>query len=407
MRDPTKREALGNIISSGAALPPEAQKALSETIATAGIMTSEKLSELNQTYGAPVADQFVRIGRLSEGTAEDQAEAARLTKALFPMMAEARIAMARQVQYSVNETAMGKEEFQDMRFQNYENTILRLMQSKDKGGEGLDYDAAETMAKKRAIAQADGMLIKDLEIILENGEKRMIKAETDGDGNYTKKDPRGYATQVANTAAAAARGFGTVVNEGAKALNDNMLKMKEIEVEVDGKMEKRFIYTDSALKAIEYANGAGEGGKNIGVQMGEEFTSFITKNTTALTDLPKNIADAVEGLAKKLGYSILKDEKPPGEKEKGAYLPATPVSSAAPNISTVMAKAENIDTTTTETNKTVTAMMDKLPDSDKILAELLEKISNTMASVDVTAKESQRYHKQMALNTEGISGHFA
>lgn len=412
MRDPNKREALGNIISAGGALPPEAHKALSETIATAGIMTSEKLSELNMTYGSTVANQFVKIGRLSEGTAEEQAEAARLTKELFPLMAKARMDMQYMVRMGVNETAMGKEAFVDMRFQNYENTIMRLMASKDKGGEGLTYNQAELTAKQRAYAQADGMLIQDLEIIVD-GKKRLIKAERDEHGEYTKKDPRIYATQMVNTVASMARGFGQEANAGAKALNDNMLKMKEIEVEIDGKMTKQLVFTDEALKAIQFANGAGEGGKNLGNIMGEEFTSFITKNTEALTALPKNIAEAVEGLAKKLGYSVLKDVKPSGE-DRGAYIPnATTAattrnqSAGAPNISTVMAKAENIDTTTKETKETVTAILDKLPDSNKILAEYLEKISNTMASVDITAKDSQRYYKEMALNTAGISGNFA
>jgi hypothetical protein len=409
MNDPTKRAAIGNIISSGAALPPEAQKALSETIATAGIMTSEKLAELNQTYGADVANQFVRIGRLSEGTAEDQAEAARITKELFPMMAQARMQMAYMVRNQVNETAMGKEAFVDMRFQNYENTILRLMRSKEEGGEGLSQPEAEKTARQRAYAQADGMLIKDIEMIVD-GQKRLIRAERDDDGNYTKKDPRAYATQMVTTAASAARAIGTELNAGAKKINDELLEMKT--VIVNGKEE--IVFTDESLKLIQYANGAGADGKNIGESLGKEFTSFIEKNTTALTALPQGLADAVEKLAGKLGFSTLKDIKPKDEineqlekDKKNKQNNGTPVSVISPNLNTVIARDLPTAVAAVQTsNENVVALTEKMPDSN-LMAQQLEKISIIMASVETTMKEANGISKKIADNTFGMSGYVA
>jgi hypothetical protein len=405
MNDPNKREGIGNIMANAKTLPPELAKAFAESIAGAGIMTSEKLSELNLTYGSKVASTFAEIGRLSNGTAEDQERAAQLTKDLMPLLIEGKRQQADYVRMMVNDTAMGREAHTNEAMFNYENTIAKIMMPKDKGGMGLDYDAARQEADARAKALTEGKLIENV-MVRVGKEMVEIKAEKIN-GEYVSVDPTKYATQLATTAGSISRGIAQELNAGLLDVNNKMLEMEEVKNERGEIISYKF--TADALKVISMANGASVGPdgkpKNTGNVLGEKFVGFIKDNTQALVDLPTGIANAFKGIAGAMGYDVITTDKPPEDKkEKSSELNIRSQSSAAPNINTVAVKElPAIAIATKETKDEVVALGEKFASQDK-MAEQLEKISIIMASVKLSIDDVAGYTKKTASHTENMGG---
>jgi len=437
MNDPTKREGIGNVIAAGGVLPPEARKALAETIAGAGIMTSEKLSDLNLTYGARVANMYMQIGRLSNGTAADQKEAARLTRELVPAMVEGRRQQREFVAMGASTSGMAMEAYDiNGAASNYENTLSKLMRSKEEGGRGMSQPGAEAELRARAKAQSEGMLIEDIKIMVkENGKlvEQTIKAEKDRNGNYITSDPTKIVTQLATTAKSIMSATGLQINEGVAKYGDKILEYEMVNGER--------VLSEASKKMIEAANGsADENGKaaNIGKVFGQEINSFLSNNTTALTDLPKNMASAFMDLYGSLTGT--KVERKPTEKERalgskgatgswweggpqsilmgeagesesvvpfsqrGAFIRdnigsigGSAMSSILRNIPAVVSSgAKNVE-------QAVAEMASVMPDSN-LLAEKLEKISTIMASVERNMAESTGHARETAKNTREIGG---
>jgi hypothetical protein len=414
MNDPEKREGIGNIMANAKTLPPEVAKAFAESIAGKGIMTSDKLADLNLTYGATVAQQFEKIGRLSDGTAEDQAEAARLTKELLPLMVEGKRQMAQYVQYQSNDTAMGREAHTNEAMFNYENTIADLMKTKANGEKRLSYDDAKKEAEIRAKALSEGKLIEDV-MVRVGKEMVLIKAEK-VDGQYVSVDPRKYATQIATTAGSISRGLAQELNAGLLDVNDKMLEMERF---TDEHGVERLKYTKESLEVIKLANGASVGPdgkpKNTGNVLGEKFVGFIKDNTQALVDLPTGIANAFRSIAGSMGVNMTPN-KPNAENEikeqiekdkKNKQNNGTNVSAISPNLTTVLTRDLPTAVAAVQTsNESVVALTEKLPDSN-LMTQQLEKISIIMANVETTMKEANGISKKIADNTFGMSGYVA
>jgi len=441
MNDPNKREGIGNIISAGGVLPPEASKALAETIAGAGIMTSEKLSDLNLTYGSKVAQMYIRIGQLSDGTAEEQAEAAKITRELIPAMVEGRRQMAQYVRFGANTSAMGMEAFsQNGAASNYENTVRNEFEKLKKNNPNISIQDAQDEANRRAKAQSEGKLIEDMVVMVKNAngemEKRTLYATKDAQGNYNQTDPTKIATQMATTVKAVATGVGVEINEGIAKFAGNIIEF----VEKDGKL----VPTDASVKMIQAANGAAndENNKkqaiNIGTAVGQHLTSWIGDNTKALTDLPTKMADAfaiiyhnIAPMApinprdrRALGskgatgdwweggpQSILMGEGGENESvvpysQRGAFirdnldsigLGGAGMNAILRNIPAMVSSG------TKNVEQAVSEMASVMPDSN-ILAEKLDKLSSIMASVERNMAESTSHARETAKNTREIGG---
>jgi len=416
MNDPTKREGIGNIMANAKTLPPELAKAFAESIAGAGIMTSEKLSELNLTYGSKVASTFAEIGRLSNGTAEDQERASQLTKDLMPLLIEGKRQQADFVRMMVNDSAMGREAHTNEGMFNYENTIADLMKTKANGEKGLGYNEAVKEAEARAKALTDGKLIEDT-VVRVGKELVTVKAEKIN-GEYVTVDPKKYATQIATTAGSISRGIAQELNAGLLDVNDKMLEMEEVRNEKGDLLHYKF--TADSLKLISMANGASVGPdgkpKNTGNVLGQQFVGFIKDNTQALVDLPTGIAKAFQDIAGAMGYDVKTKNTPPEQatvREIDNAIDAKNATnyrnqySSAPNLNTVIARDLPTAVAAVQTsNENVVALTEKMPDSN-LMTQQLEKISTIMASVETTMKEANGISKKIADNTFGMSGYVA
>jgi hypothetical protein len=415
--DPAMRESIGNVQKAGAGLPQEVGKVLMESVAGKGIITSEKLSELTLTYGQRAANQIAEIGRLANSN--DKAErdrAAEMTRNLFSVLAQDRKLNAEYVARGVNTSQMALEAFQNDYFNNYEETVGRIQTEM-----GVTRETAEKEAAARMRALAKGMLVEDMDVIID-GKKDKIRATQEGGvgGEYTTKDPRSMGTQLVADAQGVLRTVGTETNKVLTAANNAIpTYTKNAQtglLELSAESKKLQMQAKQAVKD--------EGGNiqsGIPAMFKDVHDLFKTTNTT-MTDLPTNLANAMEAAFKKLfpggpraGGGDVSAGIPYVVGEVGAemFMPKVDgfiqnnLSTAglgSANLSSILKNIPSIVSSgSQQVEQAVTQMASAMPDSN-LLADKLDRLSSIMESVARSTQNTENYTGQTAKNTREIGG---
>lgn len=422
--NPEMQESIGKVQEAGKALPPEVAKVLMESVAGKGIITSEKLAEVQLTYGQRAANQLAEIGRLSTSNDKNERDrAAKMTEDLFSILAEDRKLNAEYVARGVNTSQMGLEAFTNNYFKNYDTTLARIKAENP----NMSTEAAEKEAKQRAMALSQGKLIEDLPVMI-NGVKEIVKAQRDADGNFKTEDPRKMGTQIVVDQGNQLRVVGAELNKSMLDLNNAIPKFT---LGADGfaKMSKE---TEDFIMQSKRVNV--EGGNKISDYF-VEFNKLITSNTTTLTDLPTKMASKLEEIFTKLGsqwglkpkalgskgttgdwwesgpQGILMGEA--GEKEsvvpwsqRGSFIRdnLSSIGLGGAGMSSILKDIPAmVSSGTQNVEQAVAQMASTMPDSN-LLAEKLDKISSIMASVDRHMKDAVDHANETAKNTREIGG---
>ena len=416
--NPEMRESIGNVQKAGAGLPQEIGKVLMESVAGKGIITSEKLAEVQLTYGQRAANQIAEIGRLSNSTDKAERErAAEMTRELFSVLAQDRKLNAEYVARGVNTSQMALEAFQNDYFNNYETTVEKIRTDNN-----MTRAEAEKEATARMRALSKGFIIEDLDVMID-GKKEKLKATRDATtGEYNMRDPRNMGTQLIADAQGVLRTVGNETNKVFTELNNSLPKYQKL---ADGSIVLTQESKDLIMAAKGTTTGKDANGKDVIVSaipgMFKDVHELFTTTNTTMQDLPTKIGTALEGAFNKLiprrefggETNVAGGPFLVGEKHAELFMPKVD-GFIHNNISTANLGNANLNSIlknipamvssgTQNVEQAVAQMASTMPDSN-LLAEKLEKISSIMASVDRHMKDVVDHANETAKNTREIGG---
>lgn len=386
--DLRKNDPTGNIersidstMKAGSSLGNASQKALLESIAGQGIMSSEKASELQEVYGVKYVNMIKEIGRLtSSQNAEDRKRAEEMTRQLYFEQVEGRklgakmvattdkITGAMEEAYSTDGGATRKVDILEANLQNYIKSGMQLEE-----------------ARKAVMEDA---------IRLGKGEATGPVKDSKGNiiANAGDKDPRTALTEVVTGSTTQIKLFGGAINALVNELNNTVSTQKRKNGEFVLESAVNFTGGKTKTDKGEVSNVVNDMFKS-GVKMIRD-----TANPTASADYLKelNNAKAVTAKDAKLNAAVadLKNVVPASQTD----------TTQAPNLNGVL---KNVQTKVSDGSAENKPKVEEKPQSKEPaqdpMIEKLDKISSIMERVEQNTANTARYSSTTASNTKDSS----
>lgn len=386
--DLRKNDPTGNIersidstMKAGSALGNASQKALLESIAGQGIMSSEKASELQEVYGVKYVNMIKEIGRLtSSQNAEDRKRAEDMTRQLYFEQVEGRklgakmvattdkITGAMEEAYSTDGSAVRRVDVLEANLQKYVDSGMRIED-----------------ARKAAMEDA---------IRLGKGEATGPVKDSKGNiiANAGDKDPRTALTEIVTGSTTQIKLFGGAINALVGELNKTVATQK--------RKNGEFVLED----AVNFVGGKTKtaDGKvsDVVTDMFKSGVKMIrdTANPTASADYLKDINNAKAVTAKDAKFiayaSDLKNVVPASQSD----------TTRAPNLNGVL---KNVQTKISDGSTENKPKVEEKPQSKEQvqdpMIEKLDKISSIMERVEQNTANTARYSSTTASNTKDSS----
>lgn len=379
-------KSINSTIEAGSGLGQASQKALLESIAGKGIMTTEKASELQEVYGTKYVNMIKEIGRLtSSQNAEDRKEAQEMTKRLYLEQVEGRKSSSALIPFfdkmtSAMEEGFGADQNGIRRVDVLEANLANYMK------DGMTKEQAYAAAYKDATELGKGNAVGDVK---DKDGKTIVKAG--------EKDPRSALTEMVTGATTQIKLFGGSISSLVSELNNTVTLQKK-------KNTNEFVF-DDALNMVGGRTKTKAGNVVKDYENDAKQGIYNTANPTAQANYQSNlnriIAEEVKkALAKQKNTTVpdMSNIVPAGQSDP----------TRAPNLNGVL---KNVPSKVSDDSKATTPKTEeKVPETGKAQDPMLEKlseISTIMQRVEQNTASTATHVKDTASNTRDMGGYIS